>query len=92
MPCWPGRQVEELSVTLPANRRLARVPRGVTVAAEGVAYSSAWQVDGQTVSVRRELTSTVAAPLCTGAMRAAMAPALDAIRADLLRKVALAEE
>ena len=92
MPCWPGRQVEELSVTLPANRRLARVPRGVTVAAEGVAYSSAWQVDGQTVSVRRELTSTVAAPLCTGAMRAAMAPALDAIRADLLRNVALAEE
>ena len=55
-PCFSGHQVEELSVTLPAGRSIRLLPQGKTVENAYLRYQSAWKLDGQTVSVRRELT------------------------------------
>lgn len=92
MPCWSGRQVEDLSVQLPEGRRLQRLPKSVTAQAEGVAFTSKWLMDGQIVRVRRELVSSMTTAVCGPAQRAAMAPALEIIRSELNRRISLADE
>ncbi len=91
-PCHSGRQVEELSLQLPAGRRLVRLPEGTRIDSAAVAYRSAWSVQGGMLTWRRELTSKVTAPLCTGETRRLAAAALAAIHADARTRVALADE
>jgi hypothetical protein len=59
-PCFPGHQVEELSLTLPPGRDIALLPRGKTIENPYLLYQSNWQRDGPVVTVRRETTVKVA--------------------------------
>ena len=91
-PCFAGRQSEEISLTLPAGRHLARLPNGVEIDNALLAYRSRWSMQGDTLVVRRDLVSRPAATLCSGDVRKLAAQALAVIRRDERRQVALADE
>ena len=65
-PCFPGHQVEELSLTLPPGRDMALLPRGKTIENPYLLYQSNWQRDGPVVTVRRETTVKLAVAVCRG--------------------------
>jgi transglutaminase-like putative cysteine protease len=88
-PCFSGHQVEELSVTLPPGRGIRLLPRGKTVENAYLRYQSAWKVDGQTVSVRRELTVKLPVAVCQGEIRVKLAEAIAEIRGDYRSVIAL---
>jgi hypothetical protein len=58
-PCFSGRQVDELSLTLPPGRNISSLPGGKTVDNAYLHYQSEWKREGQTVEVHREITVTV---------------------------------
>lgn len=91
-PCFAGRQTEIISLELPAGRHLARLPKGLSIDNELLAYHSSWRLAGQTLELHRELVSHPSGPLCTGAQRHLAATALIAIRRDQRRQVAFADE
>jgi hypothetical protein len=88
-PCFSGHQVEELSVTLPPGRGIRLLPRGKTVENAYLRYQSAWKVDGQTVSVRRELTVKLPVAVCQGEIRVKLSGAIAEIRGDYCSVIAL---
>ena len=92
IPCRSGRQTEDVPVYLPGNRRIERLPRSVTLEAAGIAYKSVWRWEDHIASVRREFSVAFDTALCGPDVRMAMAPTLEAIRIDLGRQVALADE
>jgi hypothetical protein len=89
-PCFAGRQVEEIALTLPPGRHLARVPADLQLEGDWGSYSSHWAVQGSTVTRRAELISRLTDSLCTGERRQAVAAALQRIRRDLRTQIALA--
>lgn len=91
-PCYAGRQIEDVSLQLPIGRHLARLPKGLSIANDLLDYTSRWEMDGQTLAVHRELVSHPSGALCHGAERRMAAEALQAIRHDERRQVALADE
>jgi transglutaminase-like putative cysteine protease len=88
-PCLSGHQVEQLSVTLPPGRGIRLLPRGKTVENAYLRYQSAWKLDGQTVSVRRELTVKLPVAVCQGEIRVKLAEAVAEIRGDYRSVIAL---
>ena len=88
-PCFAGRQIEELSLTLPDARRPLRLPRDRRIEAEAFTYTSHWAFADQTVTVRRELVSRIAEPLCEGPLRHETAAALRVIHRDLQARIVL---
>jgi hypothetical protein len=58
-PCHSGHQVEQVTLELPPGRHLAAVPTGLRVETDHLRYTSQWTVDGQTVTARREFTTTI---------------------------------
>jgi transglutaminase-like putative cysteine protease len=88
-PCYPGRQAEVLTLTLPPDRHPARLPAGRTIVRPEFEYRSQWSLDGQTITVRRELLSRIDQPLCSGALRQQAARALAEIRRDYADRVIL---
>ncbi|MGE4064917.1 MAG: DUF3857 domain-containing protein [Rhodospirillaceae bacterium] len=81
-PCFTGTQVEELTLSPPPGLEVAKLPANVVLANPSFSYKTQWTQDGRKVMVRRELTSNVAGPLCTGALRQAAAGVLAAIEKD----------
>jgi hypothetical protein len=65
-PCFPGHQVEELSLTLPPGRDIALLPRGKKIENPHLLYQSNWQRDGPVVTVRRETTVKLPVAVCRG--------------------------
>ena len=88
-PCLAGRQVEELSLRLPDDRKPLRLPADRRIATEAFTYTSHWAFDDQTVTVRRELVSRIGEPVCHGALRLEAAAALREIRRDQQRRLVL---
>ena len=82
-PCYAGTQEEHVSLSLPPGWRPAALPRPRTIANDEFSYRSAWQLDGDTIHVRRRFASTITAPLCDGTLRQDAARALAVIRRDL---------
>jgi transglutaminase-like putative cysteine protease len=91
-PCFPGTQIEDLTLDLPPGRRVGRLPTSVTIENAAVSYRSRWAQVGDTLTQHRELVSKVQGPVCTGATRLLAAQALTLIRRDERRRVALADE
>jgi Domain of Unknown Function with PDB structure (DUF3857)/Transglutaminase-like superfamily len=89
-PCFSGRQVEELSLTLPPGRNIASLPTGKTLANHYLRYQSQWSRDGQTVRVRREITVRLPVAVCRDAIRAQLVEAIGEIRGDYRSAIALA--
>jgi hypothetical protein len=91
-PCYPGREVEEVSLTLPPGRHLMRLPKDVAVSFEAASYNSTWTLQGDTVTHRAELVSRISDVLCAGSLRHQAATALEAIRHAQRTHVALSDE
>jgi len=81
-PCFSGHQLEELTLDLPPGRHVPVVPPDTEIKTSNLHYTAHWQAAGQTVTVRREFTSTIDEPLCSGRVRTATAAALRRIRDD----------
>ena len=88
-PCFSGRQIEELSLTLPPGRDIELLPRGKTVENAYLRYQSNWNRDGQVVSVRREITVKLPVAVCRDEIRAMLAEAIAEIRGDYRSEIAL---
>ena len=88
-PCFSGRQVEELSLTLPPGRNISSLPGGKTVDNAYLHYQSEWKREGQTVEVHREITVTVPVAVCRDEIRAKLAEAIAEIRGDYRSTIAL---
>lgn len=89
-PCYPGRQVSVLTLTLPAGRQLASLPKGRKISTSVSDYEVQWSQAGQDVTVRREFISRATGPLCEGPLRDEIVKAHEAIRADYRVSIALA--
>ena len=89
---YPGREVEEVSLTLPPGRHLMRMPKDVSVAFDAASYHSTWTLQGDTLTHRAELVSRIGDVLCAGDLRHAAATALEAIRHVQRTHVALSDE
>jgi transglutaminase-like putative cysteine protease len=81
-PCYSGKQVEDLTLEFPATRTLTRMPQDVDVQTTNLHYTSRWSLNGQTLAVHREFTSSIDQPLCSGEIRKQTAEALARIRDD----------
>jgi transglutaminase-like putative cysteine protease len=88
-PCFSGRQVEELSLTLPPERDINSLPSGKTVEDPYLRYRSDWSREGQTVKVRREITVKLPVAVCREEIRAKLAEAIAEIRGDYRSTIAL---
>jgi Domain of Unknown Function with PDB structure (DUF3857)/Transglutaminase-like superfamily len=88
-PCFSGRQVEELSLTLPPGRDIEALPKGKTVENSYLRYQSDWNRDGQIVTVRHEMTVKLPVAVCRDEIRAQLAKAIAEIRGDYRAEIAL---
>jgi Domain of Unknown Function with PDB structure (DUF3857)/Transglutaminase-like superfamily len=88
-PCFSGRQVEELSLTLPPGRDIELLPSGKTVENPYLRYQSDWKRDDQVVTVRREITVKLPVAVCRDEIRAQLAEAIAGIRGDYRAEIAL---
>lgn len=91
-PCYAGRQVEDLTLELPPERHLMRVPPDVDIDNAVLRYHAHWAMSGSTLMQHRELVSKVSTPLCEGETRQIAAAAMVAIRRDEKRAIMLADE
>lgn len=92
VPCYSGRQMEEVALTLPPGRRLTRVPPDVQIDADGLSYRATWTLLDGTLTHRVALDVRTKDVLCSGVQRRAMAAALVRIHRDLHRHIALADD
>ena len=88
-PCFGGNEVEEISLELPSGKHVRELPKGVEIDNAVLHYKSEWSVSGQTVKLRREMTSRPNEPVCIGEERQTAAKALDAIRGDYNKGISL---
>ncbi len=86
-PCFGGRQVEELSLTLPEGHKIARLPKDREIVGDGFRFTSHWAMDASVLKVTREMVSTIDRPLCEGEQRQQTARALQDIRRDYEERV-----
>jgi len=88
-PCFSGRQIEELSLTLPPGRDIELLPRGKIVENPYLRYQSDWSRDGQVVTVRREMTVKLPVAVCHDEIREQLAKVIAEIRGDYRAEIAL---
>ena len=88
-PCFPGHQVEELSLTLPPGRDIELLPGGKTIENPYLLFQSNWQRDGQIVMVHREITVKLPVAVCRDQIRSELAEAITEIRGDYRAEIAL---
>ena len=91
-PCYSGRQVEEVVLTLPPGRRVQRLPADLRVDGPAIIYRGTWTQHDATVTHRAELQVRTRNVLCRGDERRMMAAALTRIRRDLHAQVRLAQQ
>ncbi len=90
-PCFSGRQIEELRLELPQGRVPVRLPKERVIRHPNFTYIARWAMQGQVLSVRRELVSAFEVAVCSGALRAELAQTMVEIRRDHRTKVVLNE-
>ena len=87
--CYPGTQRETLTLLLPEGRVMSTLPKDVAIDTDLVRFRSHWEAEGQRVTATREFVSTLPGPVCDEAARARIAPAMAAIRDDLMNQVGI---
>ena len=90
-PCFSGRQVETLRLEVPEGRQPVRLPKDRTIRQPFFTYTAQWSVQGQVITVRRELVAAFDGPLCSGEVRSAVAAAMVEIRRDQRAKIVLSD-
>ncbi|HLZ66812.1 MAG TPA: DUF3857 domain-containing protein [Aliidongia sp.] len=87
--CFSGREVSDISLELPPGKRPRELPKPAEIKTDFMTYSAHWTLTGRTVAVHREFTSKVSQPICLGPVRTAAAKALNDIRGDYNKAIAL---
>lgn len=90
-PCYSGRQVEAVTLTLPPGRRILDMPHEVRIDDPALSYRGTWTLHDGTLTHRAELVVRTRDVLCRGDERQAMAAALTRIRRDLRAHVRLSD-
>jgi hypothetical protein len=90
-PCFSGRQIEELRLELPQGRLPVRLPKERVIRHPNFSYTARWAMQGQVLSVRRELVSSFDVAVCGGTLRRELAAAMVEIRRDQRATVVLNE-
>jgi transglutaminase-like putative cysteine protease len=91
-PCWSGSAVEELSIEPPPGKHFVRLPSDTEVHTDNLTFNAHWSQSERVVSVRREFTSHVDDPLCSGAVRRATAEALTKIAAAFPMQISFVDD
>ena len=68
---------------------MSTLPKDVAIDTDLVRFRSHWEAEGQRVTATREFVSTLPGPVCDEAARARIAPAMAAIRDDLMNQVGI---
>ncbi len=87
--CYPGREVEEIELELPAGATVHRLPHDVDEHAGGASYTARYQVEDGVIRVHREFTVQTSHEFCPQAEFAPMLPVLAAARHDQQAQVTL---
>ena len=87
--CFSGREISDLSLELPPGKRVREVPKPTDIKTDFMTYHAQWTLTGRTITVHREFTSKVSDPICLGSVRLAAAKALNEIRGDYNKAIAL---
>ncbi len=87
--CHPGRETEEVALTLPPGARVVAVPPDVSMQAGGARYVSRYRMEGTVLRARREFTVEAARVFCDADAYAAMRGVLAVARRDQRVQVAL---
>jgi transglutaminase-like putative cysteine protease len=90
LPCFGGKLVDDYTLTFPPDKRLANLPADGVVTSANLDYRSHWSLNGNTLSVHRELRAHFDKPLCTGDVLRETRAAIIKIQKDYLTRVALA--
>ena len=88
--CFAGTQIATTTLDLGTKFVVTHLPPDRSIRHDAFSYTSHWSRQGQAVTVRRELVSRIAAPICDGKLREQTAAALREIRQDYDESVALA--
>ena len=76
---------------MPEGRQPVRLPKDRTIRHPAFTYTATWSVNGQVVTVRREMVAVFDAPLCAGEVRRSVAAAMAEIRRDQRAKIVLSD-
>lgn len=87
--CYPGREVEEITLELPSGMTLQTMPQDVSVQAGGARYSAQYAVTDGALTIRREFRVTTSHQLCRTPEFEAMRGVLNAARREQQRQVSL---
>ncbi len=79
VPCFSGREAEELSLTVPAGMHFAETPKDISIKTANISFTARWTVSGDTMTVKREFIGTIDKPYCTAEIRKANADAIKQI-------------
>ena len=88
--CFPGRAISTVTLDVAPKYRVLKLPPDLKIENSAFRYESHWSVQGQAVTVRREMVSRITTPVCSGKLREQTAAALHEIRQDYAETVALA--
>lgn len=76
--CWPERLEESITVSWPADRKLATVPRDGETVAGTSRYTARYRVEGASLVVERSMQLDPGGPVCDRAALDRIAPVLNA--------------
>ena len=79
IPCYSVHAAEDLSLEAPPGSQFTNVPSDVHVKTSYLTFDAHWALDKGTISVHRVFASNIDRALCSAAIRAANAKALDEI-------------
>jgi hypothetical protein len=91
-PCYQGHASETLSLELPKNKRLVRLPDDQTIRTSNIMFAAHWSFKGQVVQVTRDFVSHLDTPLCSGLLRRETAAALHEIAASYAVRISLQDD
>ncbi len=63
--CSSGRSIEEYEITLPASMRVVAAPESMAANSALVGYEASYKLDGQRLTVRRELNDRTPSGICS---------------------------
>ena len=87
--CYPGREVEEIELELPAGASVAKLPQGMDLYKGGASYVSTYRVTDGVVHARREFKVETGTQFCGEAQYAPMRDVLDAAKRDQQAQIKL---
>lgn len=90
LPCFSGKLADDYTLEFPADKRLVSLPPDGVVTSPNIDYRSHWSLQGNTLSVHRELHAHFDKAICTGTVLRETRAAIVGIVRDYNTRIALA--